>query len=224
MLSDGRFELGLGSRLAARGIRPGRHPVRRAGTRIERLAESVTIIKGLLAGERVTLTGRHYAIAGLAGRPIRGPATATAHPDRRRRPAHAHPGRTRGRHRRARAARAPRRRRARVGRLRRGRAAGEARVGARGGRGPLRRARAQHPDPGGGRHGRRRRRPINSRRGSLSTPELVLGMPVRAGGNGRRRSARRCGSGESDTGSRIFTMFDRDAEAFAPVVAKLAGT
>ena len=31
VLSGGRFELGLGIRLAARGIRPGRHPVRRAG-------------------------------------------------------------------------------------------------------------------------------------------------------------------------------------------------
>ena len=111
-----------GRGLAARGIRGGlgiRYDT--AGTRIERLAEAVTIIKRLLTGERVTFAGRHYTITGLEGQPGE-QAAAAAHPDRGRRPAHAHPRRTGGRHRRARPARANGRRRARVGRLRRRRA------------------------------------------------------------------------------------------------------
>ena len=69
VLSGGRFELGLGSgwlreEYVQAGIR-----FDAPGTRIERLAEAVSIVKGLLAGERVAFTGRHYAIAGLEGRP-----------------------------------------------------------------------------------------------------------------------------------------------------------
>jgi probable F420-dependent oxidoreductase len=69
VLSGGRFELGLGggwlrAEYAQTGI-----PFDAPGTRIERLEEAVTIIKGLLAGERVTFAGRHYTIADLEGRP-----------------------------------------------------------------------------------------------------------------------------------------------------------
>jgi probable F420-dependent oxidoreductase len=70
VLSGGRFELGLGAgwlreEYDQTGIR-----FDAPGTRVGRLEEAVTIIKGLLAGERVTFTGRHYAIADLEGRPI----------------------------------------------------------------------------------------------------------------------------------------------------------
>jgi probable F420-dependent oxidoreductase len=69
VLSGGRFELGLGggwlrAEYDQAGIR-----FDAPGTRIERLEEAVTIIKGLLAGKRVTFAGRHYAIADLEGRP-----------------------------------------------------------------------------------------------------------------------------------------------------------
>ena len=69
VLSGGRFELGLGggwlrAEYDQAGIR-----FDAPGTRIERLEEAVTIIKGLLAGERVTFAGRHYTIADLEGRP-----------------------------------------------------------------------------------------------------------------------------------------------------------
>ena len=69
VLSGGRFELGLGggwlrAEYDQTGIR-----FDAPGTRIERLEEAVTIIKGLLAGERVTFAGRHYTIADLEGRP-----------------------------------------------------------------------------------------------------------------------------------------------------------
>jgi probable F420-dependent oxidoreductase len=64
LLSDGRFELGLGaghmeSEYEEIGVRfdPGR-------VRVERLGESVAIIKKLLAGEEVTFAGMHYALRG----------------------------------------------------------------------------------------------------------------------------------------------------------------
>jgi probable F420-dependent oxidoreductase len=69
VLSGGRFELGLGAgwlreEYDQTGIR-----FEAPGTRVERLEEAVTIIKRLLAGERVTFAGRHYTIADLEGRP-----------------------------------------------------------------------------------------------------------------------------------------------------------
>jgi probable F420-dependent oxidoreductase len=69
VLSGGRFELGLGSGWLREEYDQAGIAFDVPGTRIERLAEAVTIVKGLLAGERVTRTGRHYAIAGLPGRP-----------------------------------------------------------------------------------------------------------------------------------------------------------
>ncbi|MFI5375885.1 MAG: TIGR03621 family F420-dependent LLM class oxidoreductase [Candidatus Rokuibacteriota bacterium] len=68
-LSGGRFELGLGSGWLREEYNQAGISFDAPGTRIERLAEAVAIVKGLLAGERVTLSGRHYAIAGLEGRP-----------------------------------------------------------------------------------------------------------------------------------------------------------
>lgn len=69
VLSGGRFELGLGSGWLREEYDQAGIPFDAPGRRIERLAEAVAIVKGLLAGERVTLTGRHYAIVGLEGRP-----------------------------------------------------------------------------------------------------------------------------------------------------------
>jgi len=69
VLSGGRFELGLGSGWLREEYDQAGIAFDAPGRRIERLAEAVAIVKGLLAGERVTLTGRHYAIAGFEGRP-----------------------------------------------------------------------------------------------------------------------------------------------------------
>ena len=75
LLTDGRLQLGLGagsiqSEYDQAGIRfdPG-------GIRVERLAEAVTIIKGLLRGEQVTFAGRHYRVAGhtIAPLPVQQP-------------------------------------------------------------------------------------------------------------------------------------------------------
>src|SRR5689334_25210991 len=68
-LSGGRFELGLGSGWLREEYDQAGIPFDAPGTRIERMAEAVTIVKGLLAGEPVHFTGRHYTIAGLRGTP-----------------------------------------------------------------------------------------------------------------------------------------------------------
>src|SRR5206468_11283130 len=70
LLTDGRLDLGLGaghmqSEYDQAGLRfdPG-------ATRVERLGEAVTIIKSLLAGEKVTFAGRHYRVAGHTIHPL----------------------------------------------------------------------------------------------------------------------------------------------------------
>jgi probable F420-dependent oxidoreductase len=70
LLSDGRFELGLGAgwqldNYTRTGI-PWEAPRVRAG----RLEEAVAIVKGLLAGETVTFDGDHYQISELPGTPL----------------------------------------------------------------------------------------------------------------------------------------------------------
>jgi len=69
VLSGGRFELGLGAGWLRAEYDQAGISFDAPGTRVERLEEAVTIVKGLLAGERVTFTGRHYSIADLEGRP-----------------------------------------------------------------------------------------------------------------------------------------------------------
>jgi probable F420-dependent oxidoreductase len=75
LLTDGRLQLGLGAGSlrseydqAGLGFDPG-------GARVERLAEAVTIIKGLLKGEQVTFAGRHYRVTGhtIAPLPVQRP-------------------------------------------------------------------------------------------------------------------------------------------------------
>jgi probable F420-dependent oxidoreductase len=75
LLTDGRLQLGLGAGSiqseydqAGLGFDPG-------GTRVERLSEAVTIIKGLLKGEQVTVAGRHYRVTShaIAPLPVRKP-------------------------------------------------------------------------------------------------------------------------------------------------------
>jgi probable F420-dependent oxidoreductase len=78
LVSNGRFELGLGAG------RPGAEednrklgiPWESAGTRVSRLAESLRIIKGLLAGETVD-GGRYYSVSGADGYP---PPVQRPHP------------------------------------------------------------------------------------------------------------------------------------------------
>ena len=69
VLSNGRFELGIGAGWQTADYQRTGIPMDRPGVRIERLGEAVAIIKGLLSGETVAFSGQHYTIDGLTGLP-----------------------------------------------------------------------------------------------------------------------------------------------------------
>lgn len=77
VLSDGRFELGLGAGRpgADEEYRKLGRPLDSGAVRIERLGEALEIVAALLAGERVTTSGRHYAVGGadVFPRPVQRP-------------------------------------------------------------------------------------------------------------------------------------------------------
>lgn len=75
LLSDGRFELGLGAGWMSDDYERAGIPMDRPGVRIRRLEESIRVIRGLLSGEPVNHTGEFYEIDGLVGtpRPVRDP-------------------------------------------------------------------------------------------------------------------------------------------------------
>jgi probable F420-dependent oxidoreductase len=68
-LSDGRFDLGLGAGWMTSDYEKSGIPLDSAGTRIERMEEGLTIIKGLMAGGRFSFSGKHYQVDGLEGSP-----------------------------------------------------------------------------------------------------------------------------------------------------------
>jgi probable F420-dependent oxidoreductase len=70
LLTDGRLQLGLGAgHMQSEYDQAGlRFDV--GGTRVERLVEAVTIVKGLLNGEQVTFAGRHYHVTGHTIHPL----------------------------------------------------------------------------------------------------------------------------------------------------------
>ncbi len=70
LLSGGRFEVGLGAGWLKAEYDQAGIPFDPPATRLERLEESVAIVKQLLAGQRVTFTGRHYTVTQLDGRPL----------------------------------------------------------------------------------------------------------------------------------------------------------
>lgn len=69
LLSDGRFDLGLGAGWLASDYEQSGIPYDSAGTRIERLEEALVVIKGLLAGGSFTFSGKHYHVKGIEGSP-----------------------------------------------------------------------------------------------------------------------------------------------------------
>jgi probable F420-dependent oxidoreductase len=64
LLTDGRFQLGLGAGSIQSEYEEAGLTFDTGATRVERLAEAVTIIKALLKGEQVTFAGRHYRVTG----------------------------------------------------------------------------------------------------------------------------------------------------------------
>lgn len=69
LLSDGRLELGIGAGWLETEYRQTGLPYDPPGTRIDRLVESVRIVKALFSGDVVSFTGKHYRIDGLVGFP-----------------------------------------------------------------------------------------------------------------------------------------------------------
>jgi probable F420-dependent oxidoreductase len=63
-LSDGRFELGLGAGYVKAEYDEAGLRFDRGGVRVERLAESVAIVKRLFEGDAVTFDGEHYHVRG----------------------------------------------------------------------------------------------------------------------------------------------------------------
>jgi probable F420-dependent oxidoreductase len=75
LLTDGRLQLGLGAGSIQSEYEQAGLTFDTGATRVERLAEAVTIIKGLLTGEQVTFAGRHYQITShtIAPLPVQKP-------------------------------------------------------------------------------------------------------------------------------------------------------
>jgi probable F420-dependent oxidoreductase len=68
ILSDGRLELGIGAGWMLEDYIPTGIPFDPPGVRVDRLEESLRIIKGMLCGESVTQSGKHYTVANLEAR------------------------------------------------------------------------------------------------------------------------------------------------------------
>ena len=75
LLSDGRLQLGLGAGYMQSEYDQAGIPYDPGRTRVERLAEAVAIIKRLLAGETLSLSGRHYRVTShvIHPRPVQRP-------------------------------------------------------------------------------------------------------------------------------------------------------
>jgi probable F420-dependent oxidoreductase len=74
-LSDGRLQLGLGAGSIRSEYEEAGFDFRRGAARVERLAEAVTVIKGLLRGEQLQMAGKHYRVSGhrIAPLPVQKP-------------------------------------------------------------------------------------------------------------------------------------------------------
>jgi probable F420-dependent oxidoreductase len=69
LLSDGRLEVGLGAGWMTADYEKAGLEFDRPGVRIDRLEESVVILKGLMAAGPCTFRGKHYSVTDLDGQP-----------------------------------------------------------------------------------------------------------------------------------------------------------
>jgi len=69
VLSDGRLELGIGAGWMTSDYQEAGLPYDRAGVRIDRMIEAIEIIKGLFGDEPVSYNGEHYQVTNLVGTP-----------------------------------------------------------------------------------------------------------------------------------------------------------
>ena len=70
LLSDGRFDFGIGAGWMASDYEKSGISYDSPGTRIDRLAEALTIFKRFFAGGEFSFEGKHYTIKGLEGAPM----------------------------------------------------------------------------------------------------------------------------------------------------------
>ncbi len=70
LLTDGRLDLGLGAGYMRIEYEEAGLGFDRGGIRVERLAEALVIIKGLLGGGEVSFAGRHYRVTGHRIHPL----------------------------------------------------------------------------------------------------------------------------------------------------------
>jgi probable F420-dependent oxidoreductase len=75
LLSEGRFELGLGAGVGPSEFQQLDIPFANAGTRVSRLEETLQLMKRLFTEETVNFTGKHYTITEMKGypRPVQKP-------------------------------------------------------------------------------------------------------------------------------------------------------
>ena len=75
LLSEGRLDFGLGAGWMSSDYEKAGIPLDSAGTRIERMEEGLKVIKGLWAGGSFSFSGKHYQVKDLEGtpRPIQKP-------------------------------------------------------------------------------------------------------------------------------------------------------
>jgi probable F420-dependent oxidoreductase len=69
VLTGARFELGIGAGWMTVDYEAAGIPLDAPGLRVSRLAEAVTVLKGLWSGHPCTVAGEHYRIDGLTGLP-----------------------------------------------------------------------------------------------------------------------------------------------------------
>ncbi|MGH7764034.1 MAG: TIGR03621 family F420-dependent LLM class oxidoreductase [Candidatus Dormibacteraceae bacterium] len=69
VLSEGRLDFGLGAGWLASDYEQAGIPFDSPGTRIERLAEAVAIIKAYFGGGTISFSGKHYKVSGLEAAP-----------------------------------------------------------------------------------------------------------------------------------------------------------
>jgi probable F420-dependent oxidoreductase len=69
VVSEGRFELGLGAGFHEQEYASAGIAFDRPGVRVSRLEEALRVVKGLFGDEPCTFLGRHYTVRGLDGFP-----------------------------------------------------------------------------------------------------------------------------------------------------------
>ena len=70
LLSEGRMEIGLGAGFSRSEYEQAGLTFEPAATRIERLGESVRLIKDLFSGNPIDFSGNHYKVSGLQSFPL----------------------------------------------------------------------------------------------------------------------------------------------------------